>query len=120
VNANNVASAARRPHPGWHGHPEHPARGHATIGGTLTIFQAPARHPGDVGTAGAAASLSTPADQLHRHHPADRPGERASTLTVTDGLGTSYGGLLIGAGQLVKDGPGTFTLSGTASNTNSG
>jgi T5SS/PEP-CTERM-associated repeat protein/autotransporter-associated beta strand protein len=41
-----------------------------------------------------------------------------SSLIVSDGLGTSFGGTITGAGQVVKQGTGTFTLTGA--NTYSG
>jgi autotransporter-associated beta strand protein/T5SS/PEP-CTERM-associated repeat protein len=93
-----------------------------TVGGTLTISQGVGSTTQvTVGSAGAAATLavgglangSGAVPQISLANP-------ASTLTVTDGLGTNFGGNLTGPGQLVKDGAGTFTLSGLAANTNTG
>jgi autotransporter-associated beta strand protein/T5SS/PEP-CTERM-associated repeat protein len=84
------------------------------VGGTLKIWQ------GDgsavqvaVGTAGAASNLSvgglvagpsaTPRVDLANAN---------SVLTVTDGLGTTYSGLITGPGRFAKQGAGTFTLTG--------
>ena len=88
--------------------------GAVAVGGTLGIYQ------GDgttvqvsVGNATAAGSLSaagltggagvTPRIDL---------GHAGSTLTVTNGLGTTFGGGVTGSGSVAKQGAGTLTLTG--------
>jgi autotransporter-associated beta strand protein len=90
--------------------------GSVAVGGTLNIYQ------GDgtavqvaVGTSGAAASLTVGGlfagpSAIPRVDLANA----GSVLTITDGLGTTYTGLITGVGQVVKQGTGATTLTGNS------
>ncbi|HUR54979.1 MAG TPA: autotransporter-associated beta strand repeat-containing protein, partial [Gemmataceae bacterium] len=83
-----------------------------TVGGTMRIYKNDTTAiQVNVGAAGAPASLAV-GGLVGTGTPRIDLANAASSLTVTDGLGTTYAGTVTGIGAFTKQGAGTFTLTG--------
>ena len=83
------------------------------VGGTMRVYKNDATAiQVTVGAAGAPASLSAGGLTVGAGAPRIDLANAGSTLTVTDGLGTTFGGLITGTGAVAKQGTGNFTLTG--------